>query len=194
MTSVVISQSLSIYRRTNNAWIEETNSNIAYAQGSNPWNTNGYITLDNSYTLPKIYLSTEISQWIFVSIQYLNYYIHVNMPGDYTAGLTVQVETNGGVYAYLRTGGWLGGIVPAWIGYKIDDPSAPSYGLPANNSNNNFWYDMKWINDNIGNQSQKITVQQGSHIFYGWLGFRIDKATPKGEYVTYLDIYIQSDP
>ncbi|BBJ28003.1 hypothetical protein [Athalassotoga saccharophila] len=39
--------------------------------------------------MPKIYLSTEIVQWIFVSIQYLNYYIHASMPGDYTTGLTI---------------------------------------------------------------------------------------------------------
>lgn len=198
LSSIAFSQSLGIYRHINNAWIEETNPNIASVEGLNAWNTGGYIVLDEWYDLPKIYVNTQISQWMFISIQYLNYYIHVNMPGDYTTGsLTIQVETNGGVYAYFHTGGWLGGIIPTWIGYKIDDSTAPPYGLPSSNSNNNFWYDMKWINDNIGNTSQKITIGGPSawaHTFYGWIGFRVDKFIPKGQYSTYVDIYIQSDP
>lgn len=198
LSSVIASQNLSIYKYVNNAWTEVTNSNVAYAEGFNVWTTGGYITLDNWYALPKIYINTQISQWIFISIQYLNYHMHVNMPGDYTiASLTMQIETNGGVYAYFKTGGWMSGIIPTWIGYKVDDATAPSYGLPTNNSNNNFWYDMKWVNDNLGNPSQKITIggsQAWAHTFYGWLGFRIDKTISKGEYATYLDIYIQSDP
>ncbi len=197
LSSISFSQSLDIYRRINNAWIKETNPNIASVEGLNAW-TSGNIVLNDWYTLPKIYVNTQISQWMFISIQYLNYYIHVNMPGDYiTDSLTIQVETNGGVYAYFQTGGWLGGIIPTWIGYKIDDSTPPSYGLPSSNSNNNFWYDMKWINDNVGNASQKITIGGPSawtHTFYGWVGFRVDKSIPKGQYSTYVDIYIQSDP
>jgi len=194
--TIAISQNLSIYKRVNNAWVEETNTNIASAEGLNPWSV-GYVSLEQSLDSPKIYLNTTVSQWIFISIQYLSYYIHVNMPGDYTLdSLTFQIETNGGVYAYFQTGGWMGGTIPTWFGYKVDDSTAPSYGLPSNSSNNTFWYDMNLIN-NFGNPSQKVIIggsSSWSHTFYGWLGFRVDKSVQKGQYSTYMDIYIQSDP
>jgi len=197
--TIAISQNLSIYKSVNNAWVEETNTNIASVEGLSPWSV-GYVSLDQNswYSLPKICLNTTVSQWIFISIQYLSYYMHVNKPGDYTVdSLTIQVETNGGVYAYFQTGGWLGGTIPTWFGYKVDDSTAPSYGLPSNNSNNTFWYDMKSIKNNVGNPSQKMMIGGSAawaHTFYGWLGFRVDKSVPKGQYSTYMDIYIQSDP
>lgn len=200
LSIVCISQNLSIYKHVNDAWVEETNLSIASVQGSGVWNTGGYIPLEENiwYPLPKINLNAEISQWMFMSIQYLNYDIHVNMPGDYTLdSLTIQVETNGGVYAYFQTGGWFSDIIPTWIGYKIDDSTLPPLGLPSNNSNNNFWHDMNLININYGNSGQKITIggpSAWSHTFYGWLGFRVGNSVPKGQYSTYMDIYIQSDP
>jgi len=194
----VVGISQDIYRRINNSWVIETNSAIASVQGSGQWSTVGYIPLgDDWYSLPKVNFTTEISQWMFMSIQYLNYDIHVNMPGDYTIdSLTIQVETNGGVYAYFQTGGWFNNAIPTWIGYKIDDSTAPAFGLPSNGNNNNFWHDMNLINTNYGNPANKITIGSGawSHTFYGWLGFRVGNSVPKGQYSTYMDIYIQSDP
>ncbi len=192
---------------TPTGWTEETNPNIADATATGSWNTGGYVILPaapNYYHVPKINWNVEISQWMYISMQYLNYQMHVDAPGDYTVdSFTIHAISNGGVYVYMRTGGPLTNVddtsqtIPTWLGYKVDASTGPSVGLPSNGNNNGFWYDMNWINNNHGSPSQKFTIYQGGaweHSFDGWLGFRVDYTTAKADYTTWLDIYIQSDP
>lgn len=211
-TSVPIYQ----WNDTSSLWVMVTNTTFASATGQNTWSTGGLATsvqvpnvgyfmvlpaTPTWFEIPRINWTLNVSQWIYISVQYLNYIMHVDVPGDYTIdSFTIHVMTNGGVFAYFQTGGNLSGplgSIPTWLGYKIDDATAPSLALPSNGANNAFWYDMAYINANYGSPAQKITLfgpNYWEHTFYGWLGFRVDYQQPKGQYSTYLDIYIQSDP
>ncbi|GEM_PF-1396549 len=205
------------WNATPGSWVEVTNATFADATGSNTWSTGalstsvqvpgiGYFMVlpatPTWFKLPRINWTLNVSQWIYISVQYLDYLMHVDVPGDYTVdSFSIHVMTNGGVFAYFQTGGNLSGndagSIPTWLGYKVDDATAPALGLPANGDNNGFWYDMAYINANYGSPANKITLYPGGwweHTFYGWLGFRVDYQQPKGEYTTWLDIYIQSDP
>lgn len=203
------SSSFSIYRYYKKTpggwnWWEETNPIIANATATGSWNTGGYIILPatpNYYHAPQITWNVEISQWIYLSIQYFNYTMHVDAPGDYSIdSLSFEVMSNGGVFVHLNTGGYLtdgANNIPTWFGYNVDSSTAPATGLPSNGSNDSFWHDMVWINNNVGNPAQQFTLYPGGwweHTFYGWLGFRVSYKTAKGDYMTWLDIYIQSDP
>jgi hypothetical protein len=198
------------------SWVAVTNTIFASATGANTWSTGGLATsvqvpdvgyfmvlpaTPTWFKLPRINWTLNVSQWIYISVQYLDYVMHVDVPGDFTVdSFTIHVMTNGGVFAYFHTGGNLTGnmgSIPTWLGYKVDDATAPGLGLPTNGANNNFWYDMGYINSNYGSAAQKITLygpQYWEHTFYGWLGFRVDYQQPKGVYTTYLDMFIQSDP
>lgn len=200
---------------TPGAWVGVTNPIFADATGTNTWSTGGLATsvqvpgigyfmvlpaTPTWFKIPRINWTLNVSQWIYISVQYLDYLMHVDIPGDYTVdSFTIHVITNGGVYAYFQTGGNLSGnagSIPTWLGYKVDDATAPALGLPLSGNNNAFWYDMGYINANYGTPAQEITVGSGAweHTFYGWLGFHVDYQQPKGAYSTWLDIYIQSDP
>jgi len=201
------------------AWVEVTNAVIADATGANTWSTGALSTsvlvpgigrfmvlpaTPTWFKLPTITWNLHVSQWIYISMQYLDYDLHVDAPGDYTVdSFTIHVYSNGGVYTYMDTGGYLTTTsgtplsIPTWLGYKVDSSTAPAIGLPANGANNAFWYDMLWINANVGTPANKLTLYPGGwweHTFYGWLGFRVDYTVAKGDYMTWLDIYIQSDP
>ncbi len=207
------------WNASSTAWVEVTNTTIAAATGTGTWSTGGlstsvqvpgigyFMVLPASPTwfkLPRVTWHLKISQWIYISLQYLDYYIHVDMPGDYTIdSFSLHVKTNGGVFTYFRTGGYFtdendpNNTIPTWLGYKVDTATGPAVGLPTTGTNNSFWYDMTWINSNVGSPAQQLTVYPGGyweHTFQGWIGFRVGVEQAKGNYSTFLDIYIQSDP
>ena len=202
-------------------WGVVSNPVIADATSDNTWSTGAlstavyvptvgmFMVLPASPTwfkLPTVTWDLHISQWMYISMQYLNYQMHADAPGDYMIDtFTIHAMSNGGVYVYMTTGGPLTNVdntsptqtIPTWLGYKVDDQTAPSLGLPSNGNNNGFWYDMNWINNNYGTPAQQLTLYQGGyweHTLHGWFGFRVDYQTAKGDYTTYADIYIQSDP
>ena len=199
------------------AWVEETNTIIADATSSNTWNTSALSTsvlvpgigrfivlpaTPNWFKLPRITWNLKVSQWILISIQYLDYNMHVDMPGDYVVdSLSFHVVSNGGVFAYFNTGGWLTNTdgtnsIPTWAGYKVDDQAHPTTGLPATGTSAAGWYDFSELNT-MYTPEEPLTVGGPCYFestFYIWFGFRVGVETCKGNYTTYADIFIQSDP
>jgi len=207
-TFALAANSIPIYRfQTPIGWVEETNSVIADATATNEWNSGGYIVLPSSpnyYQVPQINWDLAVSQWIYVDIRYLEFNIHVDVPGDYALdNLNISVKTNGGINVYFETPGDLndgnGDTIPTWIGYLEDNSQdiLPELG----GSNGGF----SWIRmGDLPNESNFITILRpygtthpcgmGTKTYKAWFGFRVDDQTKKGEYSTYVDIFIQSDP
>ncbi len=200
------------------AWSEVTDPVAADATGLNTWTSSANDgILDPSYTyggvqysvlpgtptwtqLPRITWNLHVSQWVYLSIQYLDYNIHVDIPGDYVVdSLSVHVKSNGGIFTYFNTGGWFSDgnyTIPTWGGYEVDTQAIPTQGLPANGTSAGFWYDFNDL-DTMYTPTSPLTVGGPGAFedtFYLWLGMRVDDEQPKGEYTTYLDIFIQSDP
>ncbi len=189
-------------------WWEETNPIIADATATGSWNTGGYIILPatpNYYQVPQqITLSVEISQWIYLKISYTNFDIHVNMPGDYAINnLNITIKTNGGINIYFNTGGNLndgnGHTIPTWLGYLENSNQATL--PPLGSSNTSFAWTK--IGD-LPKKSDFITILKpygtilscglGKIVYKIWFGFRVNDDVCKGDYTTWADIYIQSDP
>ncbi len=203
------------YNEKTNNWVEETNPVIASATGANTWSTTliptsviydglGYIPLPatpNWLMLPKINWHLRVSQWVFLSIQYMSHTMHVDLPGDYTVDtLNFHTVTNGGVFVRFVTGGWLTDVssptnkIPTWAGYEINNGTIPTEGLPSNGTNSTFWYDFEYLNGfNVGNPLL-VPVPGNEDTYEVWFAFRVGSNTRKGRYHTYVDIYLQSDP
>ena len=197
-----------IYRfKTPTGWVEETNTVIADATATNEWNSGGYIILPASpdfYQLPKINWELEVSQWIYIDIKYLEFNMHVDMPGDYAVDdLNISVKTNGGINVYFNTPGDLsdgnGHSIPTWIGY-VENPNGAI--LPELGGSNG---DFSWVRiGELPGESNYITILKpcgtsepcglGTKTYQVWFGFSVDEHMCKGEYSTYVDIFIQSDP
>ncbi len=200
------------------AWTEVTNAVIADATAENTWTSSANDgILDPSYTyggvqysvlpgtptwtqLPRITWNLHVSQWIYISIQYLDYNMHVDLPGDYVVdSLSIHVKSNGGVYTYFDTGGWLTDgthSIPTWAGYKVDTQTIPTDALPSNGTSAGFWQDFADL-DTAFTPEEPLTVGGPcafENTFYIWLGFRVAEDQCKGDYTTYADIFIQSDP
>jgi hypothetical protein len=197
-----------IYRfETPSGWVEETNSILADATATNEWSSGGYVVLPSSpdfYQLPNINWELEISQWIYIDIKYLEFNMHVDSPGDYAVDdLNISVKTNGGINVYFNTPGDLndgnGHSIPTWVGY-VDNPNGTI--LPALGGSN---ADFSWIRiSELPDESNFITILKpcgtihpcglGTKTYQVWFGFRVNENTCKGDYSTYVDIFIQSDP
>ncbi|WP_456399262.1 hypothetical protein [Mesoaciditoga sp.] len=194
-----------IYRfKTPTGWTEETNPTLANATATNEWNSDGYVALLSTYQTSKINWELNVSQWIYVNIKYLEFNIHVNMPGDYTIdNLDISVKTNGKVKVYMGTPGDLsdgnGHSIPTWIGYveNQNETMLPKLG----ETNVNFsWLRMGELPD----ENNPITILNpcgtihpcglGTKTYQVWFGFKINSNTCKGTYSTYLDIFIQPEP
>ncbi len=198
-------ENIPIYRfETPTGWVEETNSKLADATATNEWDSGGYVTLSSPYQTSRIDWELDISQWIYVDIKYLKFNMHVNMPGDYTIGdLDITVKTNGGINVYFSTGGDLhdgsGHIIPTWLGYLKNSNQVllPSLG----GFNTSFAWNR--IGDLPG-ENNFITIlkpcgtivpgEMGEETYKIWFGFRVANNTCKGNYSTYVDVYVQSDP
>ncbi len=205
---------------SNLTWTEVTDPIIADATGANTWTSSADDgILDPSYTyggvrysvlpgtptwvkLPTITWNLYVSQWIYISIQYLDYWMHVDLPGDYVVdSLSIHVKSNGGIFTHFNTGGWLTTLdqahsIPTWAGYRVDTQDVPSEGLPADGVSAGFWFDFAQLNG-MFTPEEPLTVGGPcffENTFYIWLGFRVGEETCKGEYMTYVDIFIQSDP
>ncbi len=208
-------------------WTEITNNILADATAANTWSTSAYASsvqlpdglyyvvlpaTPNWLKLPRIDFTLFVSQWIFINIQYMDYTMHVDIPGDYTVDtLSFHVKTNGGVFAYFRTGGWLTDVssatnkIPTWAGWRVNSGALPTVGLPANgvSTGPNFWYDFDALNTLTGPTPATrvlLPFPTGEDTYHVWLGFRVGAGgegqllTRKGKYVTWADIYLQSDP
>ena len=202
------SSSVPIYKFvTPIGWAEETSSVIADATGTNEWNTGGYVVLPatpDHYQVPRINWDLEVSQWIYIDIKYLEFNMHVDMPGDYTIGdLDITVKTNGGINVYFNTPGDLsdgkGHTIPTWIGYLENSNQAllPSLG--------GFNASFTWVRiGDLPGENNFITIlkpcgtivpgEMGEETYKIWFGFRVANNTCKGDYSTYVDVYVQSDP
>ena len=191
------------------AWTTVATAAIASATADNTWTSasNDGI-LDPSYTvggvafsilpgtptwtkLPRITWNVKISQWIYISIQYLVYNVHVDLPGKYMLDdLTIHVESNGNTYVYFGTGGDLednnSNTMDTYFAAFTSGALYP--GAP-------WTSDWTSIND-LPDQANymKVNTIGGSQTFTVWFGFDVGKYQPKGKYSTYVDIYIQSDP
>ena len=218
-TFALATNSISIYKfQTPTGWIEETNPALASATASNEWTTwndpnhtthNGvaYVVLPatpNYYQLPQINWDVRVSQWIYLDINYLDFNMHVDMPGDYAIdNLNISVKTNGGINLYFNTPGDLkdgnGHSIPTWIGYVENDNGILLPPLGGSNSQ------FSWVKMNsLPNENNFITILKpygtihpcglGTKVYQIWLGFRVAENTSKGNYSTYVDIFIQSDP
>ncbi len=201
-------QSVPVYKFvTPTGWVEETNTIIADATATNEWNTGEYVVLPATpdyYQVPRINWEVEVSQWIYIDIEYLEFNMHVDMPGDYAIDdLNITVKTNGGINVYFNTGGDLndgnGHIIPTWLGYLENSHQAL---LPPLGSFNAFF---AWVRiGNLPGESNFITIlkpcgtimpcEMGEETYKIWFGFRVADDTCKGNYSTYVDVYIQSDP
>jgi hypothetical protein len=205
--------SIKIFRWTPSAspatWQQVTNPVLASATGSDAWgftlqsfpdnafeyNNKTWIALDDLTQLGRVTWNLHVSQWIYVRIGYIDFEMHVDMPGIYTVDdLQVQVISNGGVYVYFETGGDLvngGGMtIPTYLSYETDQdthPDSPWTGtwnritsLPGEGDA------FKLAGDNECGSLDTT--------FYIWFGFDVDATTCKGDYSTYVDTFIQPDP
>ncbi len=208
---------VTIYRfQTPTGWIEETNSTVASATAADEWTTQDdpnhvtydgipYFPLGNGYyNLPRIEWEVNVSQWIYIGIEYLNFEMHVDMPGDYMVDdLQIRLRTNGGVNIYFETRGNLrssaGNTIPTWVGY-VDTNNGVSIPELGQGNSQFSWVKMNDVpakNDFLTILSPCGTIQRcglGEKRYQIWFGFRVDSKTRKGDYSTYLDIFIQSDP
>ena len=224
--------SIPVYLWNGSGWSEVATPAIASATATVAWDSamNDGI-LDPSYTfngtdysilpgtptwtqLPRIDWNLEISQWIYISISYTSYDMHIDLPGDYIFdNLYVTMKSNAGVYAYFITGGDFSftddnnveHTIPTWAGYQVvsnsTTPSLPTIGLPTTAGiSNAFWYDFNSLNDyNAENYITITDVDQAcgcslDETFRIWLGVRVGEKQCKGEYTTYADVFIQADP
>ncbi len=211
-------ESVTVYKfETPIGWVMETNPIVASATATNEWTSqddpnhvmyNGipYLMLSESeyYDLPKIEWEVKVSQWIYVDIEYLNFEMHVDMPGDYMVDdLRINLRTNGGVNVYFDTRGDLkdgmGNTIPTWIGYMDTDNGTLIPKLGSTNAQ------FSWIKmEELPNEENFLTILKpcgtvhpcglGSKGYRIWFGFRVSDKTRKGNYSTYVDIFIQSDP
>ena len=201
---------------SNTTWNVVNDAVVADATALNTWSSAGndgildlsygpvpYSVLPGTPTwtqLPRITWNLHISQWIYLSIQYLDYNMHVDIPGDYLVdSFSIHVKSNGGVFTYFNTGGDFsddnGHTIPTWVGYEVDTQTLPTESLPQSGSAG-FWYDFGEV-DTMYTPQAPLTVGGPcffENTFYFWLGFRVSEEQCKGEYTTYLDIFIQSDP
>ena len=207
---------------TNSAWTKVTVTAIASVTANETWTSaadDGILDPSYSYggvrysilpgtptwtKIPTITWNLHVSQWIYISIQYFNYNIHVDLPGDYVVdSLSIHVQSNGGVFTYFNTGGWLADnsaepahTIPTWAGYTVDEQANPTVGLPATGVSTDVWHDFAEL-DGMFTPEEPLTVGGPcffENTFYIWFGFRVGEETCKGDYTTYADIYIQSDP
>ncbi len=211
-------QSVTIYKfETPTGWVAETNPILASATAVNEWTTqddpdhvmyNGtpYLVLSDSeyYNLPKIEWEVNVSQWIYVDIEYLNFEMHVDMPGDYMVDdLQISLKTNGGVNVYFDSRGNLksakGDTIPTWIGYTDTNNGTLIPQLGSTNAQ------FSWVKmSELPNSDNFLTILKpcgtihpcglGEKSYRIWFGFRVNAETCKGDYSTYVDIFIQSDP
>ncbi len=194
-----------IYRfETPTGWVEETNSTLADATATNEWDSGGYVALSSTYQTSRIDWELDISQWIYVDIKYLEFDIHVDMPGDYAIdNLDISVETNGGINVYFSTPGDLrdenGHSIPTWVGY-VNNPNGAILPALGGTSGSFSWIrigDLPGENNYLTILKPCGTIHKcglGTKTYQVWFGFRVNDDTCKGEYSTYVDIFIQPDP
>ncbi len=193
---------------TNTTWTSVATPAIASATAVNTWTSSANDgILDPSYTvggvpfsilpatptwtqIPRITWNVHISQWIYISIQYLDYYIHADLPGKYmTDDLSIHVVSNANTYVYFATGGDLTdgtNTMPTYMAAFLSGVTHP--GAPWTGD----WSSITSLPNGPTNYMTVSTA--GDQTFHVWFGFEVGVEQPKGDYMTYVDTFIQSDP
>ncbi len=127
---------------------------------------------------------------VYVSIQYTNINVHVNMPGQWMFGdLQVTTDANHTPVDILFTtsGNLVSGSNSIPIYYQIYDGNNSSY-VPGQPLHASAWKAPNELN------GFSITRGIGNHSFKIWFAMDVSKNIPKGTYTCWIQMSIAPNP